>query len=251
MNRRFLQRGGLTLTDILHHTGEQEIGDKSASSAGVGMLSQRMDIDESTFVSKVKELVHTRITTEIVRKLLEDELGDQPTGDLMDRVMDKSTRGDIGSVLCFRTTLDRPIVGVGAPASFVMPEVARRLGAELVLPHDLEVGNAVGAVCSKVTEVISANVTHASNYNYVANIPFMGTLQYPYYESAISSIKRSLERFVVDKVAKEGGMNIRVQYSVKDFIALEGRWGWWDGQVGRQMKNAEVTVRAVGDPTFR
>ena len=41
--------------------------------------------------------------------------------------------------------LDVPLIAVGGPAGIVYPDVADRVGAELVLPEDFAVANAVGA----------------------------------------------------------------------------------------------------------
>jgi hypothetical protein len=46
--------------------------------------------------------------------------------------------------------LRRPIIGIGAPAGIFLPEVARALHTELLLPEHYPVANAVGAIAGSV-----------------------------------------------------------------------------------------------------
>jgi hypothetical protein len=46
--------------------------------------------------------------------------------------------------------LKGPIIGIGAPAGIFLPEVARALRTELILPEHHQVANAVGAVAGSV-----------------------------------------------------------------------------------------------------
>jgi hypothetical protein len=46
--------------------------------------------------------------------------------------------------------LAQPIIGIGAPAGIFLPEVARILHTELILPEHHQVANAVGAIAGSV-----------------------------------------------------------------------------------------------------
>jgi hypothetical protein len=50
------------------------------------------------------------------------------------------------ALLSFSFKLNVPIVGIGAAASAILPDVARRLQTQLILPPHFEVGNALGAI---------------------------------------------------------------------------------------------------------
>ena len=49
-----------------------------------------------------------------------------------------------------RIDLKRPVVGIGAPIHFFLPQAAQILGADAVLPEDADVANAIGAITSDV-----------------------------------------------------------------------------------------------------
>ena len=47
-------------------------------------------------------------------------------------------------------TLRNPVIGIGAPASWFVPEAARRLKTQTIIPPHADVANAVGAITSHV-----------------------------------------------------------------------------------------------------
>lgn len=64
-----------------------------------------------------------------------------------------------GSLLGFSLKLQRPLVGIGAPAATYYEEIAKRLGTRHVVPRFAEVCNAVGAVAGGVSQRILVSVT--------------------------------------------------------------------------------------------
>ena len=58
-----------------------------------------------------------------------------------------------------RIKLEIPIVGIGAPAGYFLPQVAKALGTRLILPEHYEVANAVGTVVAEVSVRHEAEVT--------------------------------------------------------------------------------------------
>jgi hypothetical protein len=53
---------------------------------------------------------------------------------------------------CYKVSirLSHPVVGVGAPAGFFVPQAAKRLGTQAVIHADGDVANAIGAISSDV-----------------------------------------------------------------------------------------------------
>ena len=46
--------------------------------------------------------------------------------------------------------LNYPVIGIGAPVHFFLPQAGRHLGAEVIIPEDADVANAVGAITSHI-----------------------------------------------------------------------------------------------------
>ena len=53
-------------------------------------------------------------------------------------------RGDL------RPTLQRPLIGIGAPAVFFVPQTCYLLGVRTIVPENPDVANSVGAITSEV-----------------------------------------------------------------------------------------------------
>src|SRR5581483_1685766 len=70
---------------------------------------------------------------------------------LIDRVVEGRP---FSRLLDAQPRLANPLVAIGAPAAAFYPEIARRLGARLIVPEHAAVCNAVGAVVGVVSETV-------------------------------------------------------------------------------------------------
>ena len=57
-----------------------------AAKRAVHALAMKLNIGEDCLVSIVKDMIDTRVSTEILRKLLADELKYIPSGDMIDMI---------------------------------------------------------------------------------------------------------------------------------------------------------------------
>ncbi len=239
----------LTPTDILHCQGLLDIGDRDMAEAGLQAMADSITMEKEQLAFMAMEEVRRIISASIVRKLLHDELGTWHTDcDQSKELINKAINPRRSGIFRLEPRCTVPIIGVGAPASFLMDDLSERLGAEVVFPQDYEVGNAVGAVCSKIMESLSATVSPTINYAYLANVPFIGPMEYAHFDSAVEACKSSLIRHLKAKAEASGGNNIKVHSKVKINRAVEGGWGTWEGAGSRGMNFAEITVRVVADP---
>ncbi len=244
-----LMTAALTPTDLLHHQGLLSLGDKGMADAGVQAMAEHMKMEPGQLVNMAMEEVRRLVSYSIMRKLLADEFGTwvQDCGQSV-KMVHKATRPKREGVMVLEPRCNLPIIGVGAPAKFLMDDLDKRLGAEVLFPQDYEVGNAVGAVCSKIMESLSATVSPTINFTYLANVPFIGPVEYNHFDSAVESCKTSLTRHLRAKAEASGGKNIRVHSKLKVHRAVEGGWGAWEGEGSRGMNYADITVRVVADP---
>jgi len=178
--RGLARRAAFTPTDALHVLGRYQEWDTEAARLAAELLAGQMGVSVTEFCEQVVTGVAHMAATEVVRKALEDELGraawhrepgtaaflrlamdgDAPEDDdalpqaQEARAVSASNRplrqaqgaSEIGCAI----TLRRPLVAIGAPVAAYMPEAARRLHTELVIPPHAEVANAVGAVSGSV-----------------------------------------------------------------------------------------------------
>jgi len=152
--RRVVQRAGFTPTDALHVLGRFQRWNAEASRRGAELLTAQAGLPVEALCEQVVQGVSDRVATELVSKVLEDEVGPpdwerEPTAAaLLNRALNISRDGDLNCEL----TLRRPLVAIGAPVEAYMPRVAEQLHTELIIPPHAEVANAVGAVAGGVIQ---------------------------------------------------------------------------------------------------
>ncbi len=166
-----VMRCGLTPTDIMHIRGDFDRYDGEASRIGarffLNALPGRTD-DEAgmaAFCAEVYDLVQGKLYENILRLLLAKEypehfssgLGDQARLLVARRWAERDAPAG-KSFLAFDFKTPAALVGIGAPTHLFLPEVARALGTECVIPPHSEVANAVGAVIADISVRRTAEV---------------------------------------------------------------------------------------------
>jgi len=120
-----------------------------------------------------------------------------------------------------------------------------RMEVQVVIPENFEVGNAVGAVLSEITESITIQV-YPRDAKFLILSPLSSPIEYSHIEEAISSARRTAEIHVRQLIEVAGADDITVRVE-----AIERRFS--DGY-GKEMKFTNwIDVRATGKgkPRYR
>jgi N-methylhydantoinase A/oxoprolinase/acetone carboxylase beta subunit len=128
---------GFTLTDVWHVEGRVALGDASAARPVAEALAK-------IWGRPLPEL--TRHLCDLASRSIELSILDFMMGRELD--LDMSTflsRRQRHRLLEVTLRLKAPIVGLGAAAPMLLPEVGSSLGVEVIFPPHYQVGNAVGA----------------------------------------------------------------------------------------------------------
>jgi hypothetical protein len=137
--------------------------------------------------------------------------------------------------------LDRPIVGIGGPARLLMPSLRELLGAEVVIPDGASVGNAVGAVCSRISEMLTLRIQPLSDGQFQLVTPWGDAKDFRRVEDAIKRAKELAGEHAWSKADRAGARDIALRTDVR-----EDRF---KDQKGMEHLNwIEVTARATGEP---
>lgn len=153
--RGVVQVGGFTPSDAAHVLEEQRNWNRQAALAGADLLASYTGLSAEVFCRRVWSETVGRSATAI----LELGLGGEVRSTVDDRIIRAATDGSnlLGGVaVSMRPTV--PIVAVGGPANVYYPEVAKRLGAELAIPEQYAVANAVGAASGFLVADATAEV---------------------------------------------------------------------------------------------
>jgi N-methylhydantoinase A/oxoprolinase/acetone carboxylase beta subunit len=134
--------------------------DTEAARLGATLLAEQAGLTVATFCEEIVRRFSVQVATELVSKVLEDEVGrpnweGEPTAaTLLQRALDGASAGNGArpSDLGYALTLRRPLVAIGAPVAAYLPQVADALNTELIIPEHAEVANAVGAVSGGIVQ---------------------------------------------------------------------------------------------------
>jgi len=247
--RGAITAASVTPTDVMVFLGKFKAGSIRGAEAAVHAIAETMGMAMNQVASVLFEEIKRKVSEAVLTKLLYDDIGDWKDGgsDKLTRKMVSLSRGRLIDIL---PKIKVPIVGIGAPARHMMEDIGERLGTKAVFSEDHDVGNAIGAVSSKVADSMTATIHPTVDNRYAVSVPFMGTTYHGHRDTAVSSCKKSMEDYLTQKVKRSGGTNIRTVSRVKTYLAAEGGYGGWD-ESAANINFIEVTTRTVGDPPQR
>ena len=244
-----LTASSVTPTDVMVYLGKFKSGNPKGAEAAVYAMAETLGMEIMQLALILFEEIKVKVCDAVITKLLNDDLGVWKEDDAR-KLVRKMTSLSRDKVLDVLPKLNVPIVGIGAPAAHMMEDIAERFGTKAVFSENFDVGNAVGAVSSKVSESLTAIIQPTVDNRYTAAIPFMGTTFYSHRDTAVSSAKKCMEDHLSMKVKRSGGTNVKTISRTKIYYSAEGRYGGWD-DLATTINFIEVTSRAVGDPPQR
>ena len=232
-------RAGLTPTDVFNAAGLCSIGSVAASRAALSAAARFAGINPEELSSRVIEVIDRRLFFLLVAS----SLGTESTDGLADfgilaapaeawlkgRADARGIRLDLG--------LRRTIIGVGAPVRQFISPIAKRLGAECIVPEDAAVAGAVGAVSGVVQALREAVIRSFGDGTFVLFTP-EGKTDFTRLADAKAAAMEQLSAIVRDEVETGPAVESRIT----------GDWEeHWGGQEpNRILIEARLTVRAVG-----
>ena len=185
-------RIGLTPTDLMHVRGEFARYDRRASELGLQFVAGCCDMTPEELTHQVYDNIRKKLYMHVVKILLEESdpwYGKHGLGAGLERLIastweaahppmeslaagtpvhdltawKKAACDDVdarNAARLIRIGLHVPaaLVGIGAPTHLFLPEVARALGTECILPVHADVANAVGAIVSEVSAEATVQV---------------------------------------------------------------------------------------------
>lgn len=220
-SRRIVGLIGLTLTDVLHADGSDDRWDRDAAALGVNLLCKTLGRDTSEFVGWIREEVTRRLWLELLRKGLGAKSDVKLPGCHSCRILlDLAFASENTSMVDVTVKLKVPVVAVGAPVSLYFPEVARRLGTNLIIPKHWDVANAVGSAVGNVLQEVVAEVyrerVEDRGQDYVVQWPGGLTRADGEREALILAETKAAD-LARDGVEKAGGKDVRLKVNTEVF----------------------------------
>jgi N-methylhydantoinase A/oxoprolinase/acetone carboxylase beta subunit len=241
-----VQRAGFTPTDALHVLGRFQRWNAEASWLGAEILAAQAGLPVETLCERVVQGVSDRVATELVSKVLEDEVGppdwerEPSAAALLARALNGPGSGDLGCEL----TLRRPLVAIGAPVKAYMPRVAEQLHTELIIPPHAEVANAVGAVAGGVIQRLRVLINPLDEgERFRLHLPD-GVHDFADLEQAVRHAQQTMFPYVEVLARQAGAGQVEVRMARRDRQAKVAA-GW-----GQEVYlGTELIFTAVGRPS--
>ena len=167
-----VQRCGLTPTDLLHVRGDFKKWDPEPARRMLAMLSNFTQKSVTQLIEELLSKIHRQLALELLKKQLykdfsEDEMASSSVAlQLIENILDPESLDDGDGVeqgrsgkgdekkssrrYRLRAEFTYPVIGIGAPVDYFLPQAGKLLNAKVVIPKDADVANALGAITSHI-----------------------------------------------------------------------------------------------------
>ena len=206
---------GLTPTDILHVSGQYTAGDVEAARQGVRLYSRALGLNEEDLVRDVTEMLSKRTAEELLKKLLTDNLETLSESPSMQGVIKLLSGSRASANLGLKAKIKYPIVGLGGPAKSFITPLADLLDVNVLIPEHYDVGNAVGAVCGRVSMFADVYV-YPREKTYAVYSTFSPPLIFGSEHSAVWEAKAMATSHALERGQRAGGKDLKVQLVVEE-----------------------------------
>lgn len=239
----FIQRVGFTPTDVLHANGDYREYDWEASADVASYLARGTGMDTDAFIARCKELIRAKLCTELMQELMSEECGSSKLGSAGTDLLSKAISGDAGEYSC-SIRVSKPIIGIGAPVSSYIPWVGETFGTQVMINRDSDVGNAVGAISSSVSETVVVTIRPSAIGADKGFLEFsrLGRFEFETLDEALVHAETTAREEVSRAVLEGGAEDVTVTCDRRD---REFRYG--DSGLNCLME-VELTVTAAGRP---
>jgi N-methylhydantoinase A/oxoprolinase/acetone carboxylase beta subunit len=214
-----IQRCGLTLTDLLHVTGRFDQWDRRAAENFCRLFSLIAKMDITKMADHLLNMGIERLTMELLKRQLDEETEHSQALDTCPvcQTLIKNLFSSGNDRYAVRIDLKRPVVGIGAPIHFFLPQAAQILGADAVLPEDADVANAIGAITSDVVVKRKAEIVPGQGGGFLIR-GIVGARQFGRFDEADAFVRRELIRIVRDQARSAGTSSRRIELKTADQI---------------------------------
>ncbi len=214
-----IHRCGLTPTDLLHARARFERWDRRSAERLTEMVSHLTGLAPDAFAERVFGEIARRLAIELLKKQLDEDTEPDAMEDC------PACQALLGNLLAggspdytVRVSLRRPIIGLGAPVHCFLPDAARLLDADVAIPPDADVANAIGAITSWVVVTHEAEIRPNELGEYaVLGLP--DSRAFPRFDQACAHATRELEALVRSQALAAGTTESHVQLDTDDHIA--------------------------------
>jgi N-methylhydantoinase A/oxoprolinase/acetone carboxylase beta subunit len=222
LRHNMITLSALTPTDLLHARGRVALWDADTARRVCHIHAGLMNMPPDAFVGLALDTLTRELALEIFRKVMSADV--DPT--LIDasgacRAILRKWLDPADHDLAVSMMLPFPLVGVGAPAGELLPEVAKLLNTDCVIPGDFDVANAIGAITSTISVSRSIRVAPRESGRYAIQGLAEGR-EFDDLGEAVEIGKALLEETVCALAHRAGLLNPAVEITLADDTVVNG-----------------------------
>jgi hypothetical protein len=207
----------LTPTDLLHATGRLDLWDAEGAARTCGIVGRVCGLKDD-WIHSVLRGVAERLAVEILKKQLADEVNpDDLDNSAGARALLRNLLKGGSEDYRVQVELHRPIVGIGAPVGFFLPEAASLLKTRAVIPEHADVANAVGAVTSSIFVRKQADIAVSDTGKYIVR----GLPDAPKFDTVAAAQEHAVEQLtaaVTEAARRSGARRPEVEIISRDQV---------------------------------
>jgi N-methylhydantoinase A/oxoprolinase/acetone carboxylase beta subunit len=215
-----IQRCGLTLTDLLHINGQFEEWDTETARRYAGFYSVLSHKPMAEMTAHILELGVKRLSMELLKRRLDDDMDPDKMDDcpvcktLVHHLLNEQ-HPNYEVAINFKY----PVIGIGAPIKFFLPQAVTPFKAQAILPEDADVANAIGAITSHVVIQKQLWIVPGEKGSFILE-GISGVRRFKNIDDADRFAREALTD-IVHKKAIEAGTSCRnIIFETKDSIPL-------------------------------
>ena len=228
VGRGLVTVSGVTPSDAAHVLGVHDEWDTAAALAGISLFAEQLD-SRGVAIAPDARTMSRQIVDALVDRSAEVLLGaacdhdGHSFADLGRYLLRAASNPGGDALVDFSVRLDRPVIGLGAPAPAYYPAVASRLGTRAVVPGHAGVANAVGAVVGGIRVQATGTIATPDDglYRVFAGA---GPREFPDLEAATAHARSMLEAQAREGAVDAGAAEVDLSIEQWDDVAVvEGR----------------------------
>jgi N-methylhydantoinase A/oxoprolinase/acetone carboxylase beta subunit len=219
-------RAGLTPTDVMHLKGDFTAFDRKGAFLGAQFVAACAGLSVEKLCDWVYNEIKRKLYLSVAGMLIREDMpafhktgiGSELTA-FLNRAWEMSREAETGTRFQVATT--STLVGVGAPIHLFLPDVARALGAESVVPELAGVANALGAVAGNVAAVCAATIRPSGDGFQVFGADALETVEF--LEDATRIAREFADREARQEAFRRGASGeLVVRFEEKPLVSFTG-----------------------------
>lgn len=236
----------LTPTDILHILKIYSKWDEEAAVIRGKIIAEVNGMDLEELVLNVRQAIYKKIYTACIQAVADFEghnvemSNDRAVEYLIDKMFCQKEK-DFLQVGC---RLKKPLIAVGASAEAWVRPVAEKMNAEIIIPADADVANAIGSAFGEVNEHVEALIRkEPSRRIYHLYLPTEKQIFHSR-KAALDEAQKVLFEMAKDKAKDSGCSNAHITVEHSDLYMKVL------GEKRRKFIETKITAEAIGRPDY-